>query len=753
MDSWVLRFGRSVVIAVWGLLFCMCGSSEQDRELARALYMAGDNRAELEHVLAHFKGDSLKLEAAKFLICNMPGHYSYADTAIVNRYSIGVGLILERMKGADSKAIAAAINRLAAKMRMDTLQIVSDVRVVTAGYLIRNIDEAFKRWRDTPWAQHLLFDEFCEYILPYKAAELQPLTEWHNDFYYYNAKYLADYACSEDTRNSTYKAAQIFNYYLSLKFDPRFTHDVLNCRALSPSVAIRIPFGNCSSFSQSALSAFRSVGLPVVRDVSPVWAGGNGSHVWNSMLTNTGRLLPFVGITDKLEEQQMMNNRFTKVWRQTYAVNQELVRINREEKFVPAFFRNVFQKDVTDEYTKCRDMAFDLNVSPVWAGGNGSHVWNSMLTNTGRLLPFVGITDKLEEQQMMNNRFTKVWRQTYAVNQELVRINREEKFVPAFFRNVFQKDVTDEYTKCRDMAFDLKGNDGYVYLAASDAAEWVPVDVTYMKAGHAEFRNVAPGAVYMVVLYGDDGTMQALTAPFVANRAGTPEYLLPGNVLHTVTLTRKYPVRESTWIYSRMLVGGAVEAADDEAFASARTVYEIPNASAETCEVDVSDSIGARRYWRFRSGHVTSLVPLAELAFYDRATGRRLTGRIIGTGGSWADDPEHTAEKAFDGDLLTSYSAPVGQGAWIGLDFGRPVDVGRVRYTSRGDGNCVEPGDEYELLYWADGAWQTLGKKQALGVGIKFDNVPAGALYLLVDRTKGVEHRIFTYADVRQHFR
>lgn len=658
MDSWVLRFGRSVVIVVWGLLFCMCGSSEQDRELARALYMAGDNRAELEHVLAHFKGDSLKLEAAKFLICNMPGHYSYADTAIVNRYSSGVGLILERMKGADSKAIAAAINRLAAKMRMDTLQIVSDVRVVTAGYLIRNIDEAFKRWRDTPWAQHLLFDEFCEYILPYKAAELQPLTEWHNDFYYYNAKYLGDYAYSEDTRNSTYKAAQIFNYYLSLKFDPRFTHDVLNCRALSPSVAIRIPFGNYSSFSQSALSAFRSVGLPVVRDVSPVWAGGNGSHVWNSMLTNTGRLLPFVGITDKLEEQQMMNNRFTKVWRQTYAVNQELVRINREEKFVPAFFRNVFQKDVTDEYTKCRDMAFDL-----------------------------------------------------------------------------------------------KGDDGYVYLAASDAAEWVPVDVTYMKAGHAEFRNVAPGAVYMVVLYGDDGTMQALTAPFVANRAGTPEYLLPGNVLHTVILTRKYPVRESTWIYSRMLVGGAVEAADDEAFASARTVYEIPNASAETCEVAVSDSIGARRYWRFRSGHVTSLVPLAELAFYDRATGRRLTGRIIGTGGSWADDPEHTAEKAFDGDLLTSYSAPVGQGAWIGLDFSRPVDVGRVRYTSRGDGNCVEPGDEYELLYWADGAWQTVGKKRALGVGITFDNVPAGALYLLVDRTKGVEHRIFTYADGRQHFR
>ena len=37
--------------------------------------LAGENRQELEHVLWHYKDDSLKLAAARFLIENMPYHF------------------------------------------------------------------------------------------------------------------------------------------------------------------------------------------------------------------------------------------------------------------------------------------------------------------------------------------------------------------------------------------------------------------------------------------------------------------------------------------------------------------------------------------------------------------------------------------------------------------------------------------------------------------------------------------------------
>ena len=44
--------------------------------LEQALSMAGENRSELEKVLEYYKNDSLKLEAARFLIRNMPFHFS-----------------------------------------------------------------------------------------------------------------------------------------------------------------------------------------------------------------------------------------------------------------------------------------------------------------------------------------------------------------------------------------------------------------------------------------------------------------------------------------------------------------------------------------------------------------------------------------------------------------------------------------------------------------------------------------------------
>ena len=51
-----------------------------------------------------------------------------------------------------------------------------DARTLTADYLIRNIDEALAVW-DRPWNRHLSFNEFCEWILPYRVSGEVP-EEW-----------------------------------------------------------------------------------------------------------------------------------------------------------------------------------------------------------------------------------------------------------------------------------------------------------------------------------------------------------------------------------------------------------------------------------------------------------------------------------------------------------------------------------------------------------------------------------------------
>ena len=64
------------------LFFCIstsCSSNHQDTKLEKALILAGNNRSTFENVLKHYKNDSLKYKAARFLIENMPYHYSLEE--------------------------------------------------------------------------------------------------------------------------------------------------------------------------------------------------------------------------------------------------------------------------------------------------------------------------------------------------------------------------------------------------------------------------------------------------------------------------------------------------------------------------------------------------------------------------------------------------------------------------------------------------------------------------------------------------
>ena len=55
-------------------ILCLLSCSKENKYLREALNAAGDNRAELEYVLEHYRtvdNDPQKLEAAKFLIKNL----------------------------------------------------------------------------------------------------------------------------------------------------------------------------------------------------------------------------------------------------------------------------------------------------------------------------------------------------------------------------------------------------------------------------------------------------------------------------------------------------------------------------------------------------------------------------------------------------------------------------------------------------------------------------------------------------------
>ncbi len=163
------------------LFFISLSCSNKHKALEDALIFAGDNRPELEKVLAHYSSeakDSLKYKAAVFLIENMPGYFTLQSPAIdsVKRYMArGLEQKLPLQQIRDSALFILAH----ASIRPDKIY---DAHVICSEYLIDNIEWAFKVRDEQPWGQYISFDDFCEYILPYRI-DTEPLDNWRETYY------------------------------------------------------------------------------------------------------------------------------------------------------------------------------------------------------------------------------------------------------------------------------------------------------------------------------------------------------------------------------------------------------------------------------------------------------------------------------------------------------------------------------------------------------------------------------------------
>lgn len=640
------------------MFFASCHRPERDIKLEKALVLAGDNREELEKVLDHYADDSMKLEAAKFLIRNMPGHYSYVDTATVNRYALVVDSIIESMAEEKKHDIVRdSINQAAQRMGIDTLRKVQDCQIVDAGFLIQDIDAAFCDWQQGAWAKHVSFEDFCEWILPYKVEELQPLDNWRTRLKGFCSEKLGDLDCCDQLRNSPLAAAKILNENLANSLKPVTGLSVRHANIPFEHRA-HLPFAQCNDYANMAATVFRSHGIPVVVDFTPQWAKRSLGHTWNVLLTDDGRKVCFGGICDRIGELHKQDDKMPKVYRQTYSSNKDLVELNNSGEYVPDIFRNIFVRDVTKETIQCSDVTMET--------GNG--------------------------------RFS---------------------------------------------------GSKYAYLLVFDNHDWVPVAFGRVSHGKVTFRDMGQNILYLLAVY-IDGQMEAISEPFVLNYDGTTDVITPDmHKKQDMTLDRKYPLMEYAYSYTPRLRGGEFHASNDADFKEYYVVHRIKEGKASGQYVTVPDTIPPCRYWRYTNDRNYTFCSIAEVMLYAKGDTARLHGKVIGTDGSWADNPEHTKETVFDGNLLTSFDAPRGEGCWAGLDLGKPMKMDHIIYYGRGDGNSVEIGDEYELLVWKEGEWQSLGKQKAKQQYVKYTNVPTRGLYLLKNHTKGIDERIFTYEDGR----
>ncbi len=315
-----------------------------------------------DEVIAHYAklGDAEKLRAARFLVSNMRLH-SFKDSPLLDKYYAGIEQINKKYK---YPACVEQYDRLYEELgRLADVKVRSDADALTAAGLIENIDMAFADWRNGLWARHLTFDEFCEYLLPYRVGGEKVSPGWRKRMRgeYLNAA--RSIVTSDDMAGQSYWAACKVNDALrGLRF-----HN----KKVLPQLGVELPLqaldnmrmGECRDYATLAAYAMRACGIPIAVDFTPQWPDRAHSHHWNALLDNTGLCIPFMGVESNPGYPSKQGRLLAKVYRSTFAYQpQSLHALNAElHEDVPPMLDSPFMKDVSGEYFKGRNLYVALN--------------------------------------------------------------------------------------------------------------------------------------------------------------------------------------------------------------------------------------------------------------------------------------------------------------------------------------------------------------------------------------------------------
>jgi hypothetical protein len=350
-----------VTIIVMAALTISCGTTQTELDpVEKVLAEAGDNRDQLQQVLDHYatESDSLKLDAARFLIGNMAGH-SYVTYYMHDTTDTEIPFDVTDYENYDSLTKAAdELEKQHGLLDFSRNDPVYDVHTVTAEFLIANIDYAFRAWRERPWAAGLSYEDFRDYVLPYRGSN-EPLESWRPALF---DKY-ADVAGQLDDPTDPIQAAIAINRDIMtwFGFDSRYYYHPTD-QSLAEMQASGL--GRCEDMTNVTIYAMRANGIGVTSDYTPHWANTGNNHAWNAILAPNGEVIPFMGAEANPGEYHLAN-KLAKAYRKNFSVQPDnLTFQERKQEEVPRWLGGKTYRDVTADYVEvCQvDLTFDRAV-------------------------------------------------------------------------------------------------------------------------------------------------------------------------------------------------------------------------------------------------------------------------------------------------------------------------------------------------------------------------------------------------------
>jgi hypothetical protein len=272
-------------------LFSVCAvvlscQEKYPSDVQESFELAGSNRNELENVISHYeenKNDSLKLKAALFLIKNMKFHtyeekFTHADN-IFNKIETlkteGNDVFEDRKRKNYIEKQLDSLNNIYSDVLTSQNPKATDVTKINAEFLINNIDLAFEAWGKIPLTYRANFNDFCNYVLPYRNGS-EPVSI--NDRKLLMNKYSW---ISDSLRLGTSIQRVVDIVREQIHFRTLMTIREKYPQPLSVLDFDKIKVGLCADGTTYMVHLFRALGIATGNDYVPHWGNHwSRGHDW-----------------------------------------------------------------------------------------------------------------------------------------------------------------------------------------------------------------------------------------------------------------------------------------------------------------------------------------------------------------------------------------------------------------------------------------------------------------------------------------
>ncbi|MDO6432305.1 hypothetical protein Q4E93_17010 [Flavitalea sp. BT771] len=307
---------------------------------------AAANRSELAKVISFYsekKEDSLKLRAAKFLISNMEGKFSLVGEGLQRFFKFCDSISNQSIPPTAYKQAFIAFETINGSMVGQPAKM-PDLESISSAYLIKNIEEAFTSWDQAAWKGKVTFDDFCEYILPYRIGN-----ESFEDF--------------RTALHRKYKFGEISQCNMQMAADSILSRTRSpgmflfqfpdNVPSFPISVLQHLKGGTCIESSSLSIYIMRSFGLPVAQDFTLQWPHRANGHAWSALVISKDSCIDFEGVNaGKIGGHLLINtgNKIAKVYRRMYSRQPGSLAIIHGNEEIPEIFDDPCLKDVSSCY-------------------------------------------------------------------------------------------------------------------------------------------------------------------------------------------------------------------------------------------------------------------------------------------------------------------------------------------------------------------------------------------------------------------